>query len=130
MRSLRSGALASVISSALAVGGAGAPQAQAQAQAAPAYVLVELDIKDQDGFAEYGAQVPATISQHGGAVIANAVAETIEGTAPQGRVIIIRFGSLLDAQGWLNSPEYAAIKGIRHRTADTRQLVVEGLAAE
>jgi uncharacterized protein (DUF1330 family) len=113
---------------AMAVGGSVA--AAAETAGGPAYVLVELDIKDPDGFAAYGAQVPATIAEHGGAVIANAVAETIEGAAPQGRVIIIRFGSVADAHGWLDSPEYGAIKGIRHRTAATRQLVVEGLPAE
>jgi uncharacterized protein (DUF1330 family) len=120
--------MASLLAAALVLGGLGV--AQAQAQDAPAFVLVELDVKDADGFAEYGAQVPATIAQHGGAVIANAVAETIEGMAPQGRVIIIRFASVADAEGWLTSAEYGAIKGIRHRTANTRQLVVEGLPAD
>jgi uncharacterized protein (DUF1330 family) len=113
---------------AMAVGGSTA--AAAETTGGPAFVLVELDIKDQDGFAASGTRVPATIAEHGGAVIANAVAETIEGAAPQGRVIVVRFGSVADAHGWLDSPEYGAIKGIRHRTAATRQLVVEGLPAE
>ena len=115
---------------AIAMGIAGGTAALTQTSSPPAYVLIELDIKDQDGLAEYGAQVPATISQHVGPVIVNAVAKTIEGTAPQGRVIVIRFGSQADAQGWLTSPEYTAIKDIRHRTVDTRQLLVEGLPAE
>lgn len=109
---------------------AGSSAAQAQTTSAPAYVLVELDIKDEAGFAEYGAQAPATITQHGGAVIVNAVAETIEGAPPEGRVIVIRFDSAAAAKGWLESPEYTAIKGIRQATASTRQLVVEGLPAE
>ena len=112
------------------VGAVGSIAAQAQTRSTPAYVLVELDIKDETGFAEYGAQVPATIARHGGAVIVNAVAETIEGAPPEGRVIVIRFASVAAAKGWLKSPEYTAIKGIRQATASTRQLVVEGLPAE
>ena len=112
------------------VGVFGSIPAQGQTKSAPAYVLVELDIKDEAGFAEYGAQAPATITQHGGAVIINAVAETIEGAPPEGRVIVIRFDSVAAAKGWLESPEYTAIKGIRQSTASTRQLVVEGLPAE
>lgn len=93
--------------------------------AATAFALAQLDIEDEHGFAEYGAQVPATIAQHGGAVTLNAVAEAIEGAAA-GWVIII----LPDARAWLRSPEYTAIKGIRHRTAETRHLLVEGLPAD
>ena len=82
------------------------------------------------GFAEHGEKVPATISQHGGTVTANAIAETIEGTPPEGRVIIIHCASVADAQGWLQSSGYTAIKGIRQSNAETRQLIVEGLPAD
>ncbi len=90
---------------------------------------MELNIEKSDGFAECAKKVLATISRHGGAVIANAIAETIEDPPPEGRVIIIQFGSAANAQGWLQSPEHTAIKGIRQGNADTRQLVVEGLPA-
>jgi uncharacterized protein (DUF1330 family) len=109
---------------------AGGTAAQAQTTATPADALVEPEIKDQHGFAEYGAPVPATIAQHGGAVIVNAAAETIEGAAPEGRVIVTRLGSLAGARGWLQSSDDTPLKGIRHRMAERRQLLVEGLPGD
>lgn len=89
--------------------------ARAQNERPPAYILVEFNITDPDGFQAYTEKVPATIAQHGGAIFAYAEAEMIEGAAPEGRVIILRFGKTADARSWLNSPEYLAIKGIRHQ---------------
>lgn len=104
--------------------------AWAQDKSPPAYLLVEIDIIDPDGFQAYAEKVPATIAQHGGTIIVNDEADTIEGAAPNGRVIVLRFGNISDARAWLDSPDYTALKGIRHETATTRQLLVEGLVVE
>lgn len=102
----------------------------AQDKVPPAYLLVELNVTDPEGFQAYANKVPGTIEQHGGSIIANDEADTIEGEAPNGRVIVLKFANVSDAQAWLKSPDYVAIKGIRHETATTRQLLVEGLAVE
>jgi uncharacterized protein (DUF1330 family) len=106
---------------------AGSAAIQAQSQSGPAYLVVELDVKNQEGFAEYGEKVPATISQYGGTFIVGGVAaETVEGADPQGNVIIVRFDSVEDAKKWMNSPEYQEIVDIRRQNAETRSYLVEG----
>ena len=49
---------------------------------------------------------------------------------PNGTFVIIKFPSAVEAARWLNSPEYTAVKGIRHRTAEARQYLVEGVPTE
>lgn len=114
-----------------------APAALAQGQvsptttpANPAYLVVEINVKDKEGFKEYAEKATQTVLQHGGRFVTfGENIQTIEGPNPNGTFVIIQFKSLDDAKGWLSSPEYAAVKGIRHRTADARQYLVEGLPA-
>lgn len=107
---------------------AGSVAILAQSQPGPAYLVVELDVKDQEGFMDYAKKATKTVSQYGGNfVVLGTKAQTIEGADPNGVITIIEFGSMDEAQNWLNSPEYSAVKGIRHSTAETRQYLVEGL---
>jgi uncharacterized protein (DUF1330 family) len=107
---------------------AGVVPTHPQTQSGPAYLVVEVNVKDQEGFNDYAEKATETVSQYGGTFIAmDGSPQTIEGVAPNGNVVIIRFDSIDDAQTWLRSPEYSEVKGLRHRTADTRQFLVEGL---
>lgn len=110
---------------------AGSATTRAENQPGPAYLVVEVDVKDQNGFEEYAEKATKTVLQYGGTfLVGGATAQTIEGAEPNGNIVIIKFGSVGEAQNWLTSPEYSAVKGIRHRTADTRQYLVEGLPPE
>lgn len=119
------------LGTALALGFAGAPPVQAEAGAAPAYVVVELKVIDAAAFQEYAEKATTTIAQHGGSfVVLAANAQTVEGSEPEGFVTILKFDSVGAAENWLTSPEYSAVKGLRHASATTRQYIVEGLAVE
>jgi uncharacterized protein (DUF1330 family) len=110
---------------------AAAAAAQAQTQPGPAYIVVELAVEDHEGFAEYAEKATVTVSDYGGSFIVLAAdARAIEGPEPDGFVTILKFDSVEAAQDWLTSPEYSAVKGIRHSTARTRQYLVQGAAAE
>ncbi|MCT7377465.1 DUF1330 domain-containing protein [Chelativorans salis] len=123
--------MATVAGSVIALAFAGTTATWAQSQPGPAYLVVEVNVKDQEGFNEYAEKATETVHQHGGAfMVLGATAQTVEGAEPNGNIVIIKFGSVDQAQKWLTSPEYSAVKGIRHRTADTRQYLVEGLPAE
>ena len=103
----------------------------AWAETAPAYLVVEISVHDQEGFSEYAEKASATIAQYGGTFIAmDGSPEAVEGEPPNGNAVLIQFPSVEQARAWLESPEYGAVKGIRHRTADTRQFLVEGLAPD
>lgn len=110
---------------------AGMVAIHAQTRSGPAYLVVEVNVKDQEGFNEYAEKATQTVSQYGGTfIVMDGNPQTIEGSDPHGNVVIIRFDSVDDAHTWLSSPEYSQVKGIRHRTADTRQYLVGGLPAE
>jgi uncharacterized protein (DUF1330 family) len=120
--------LAMTIGAAAALFVVGAPAGQAQTGPGPAYLVVELNVKNQQAFMEYAEKATRTVSQYGGSFVVLArEAKAIEGTEPDGVVTIIRFDSIGDAQAWLDSAEYSQVKGIRHASADTRQYLVEGV---
>jgi len=109
---------------------AGTPT-HAEPKPGPGYLLVEINVKDPEGFQEYAEQATRTVEQYGGEfIVLGGKTQTIEGPDPNGAFVVIKFDSVSAADKWLRSPEYSAVKGIRHRTADSRQYLVEGLPIE
>jgi len=109
---------------------AGTPT-HAEPKPGPGYLLVEINVKDPEGFKEYADKATKTVEQYGGKfIILGGKTQTIEGPDPNGAFVVIKFDSVSAADKWLRSPEYSAVKGIRHRTADSRQYLVEGLPIE
>lgn len=93
-----------------------------------AYFIVDLDITDLAGFREYQQLVGATIDQYGGKyLVRGGIAEMLEGDWQTHRLVMLEFESMEQAKRWYDSEEYAAIKGIRHRTANTQGILVEGI---
>jgi uncharacterized protein (DUF1330 family) len=113
---------------AMGVLGAMAIHAQ-QAKKAPGYVIAEVDVHDAATFAKYGAKVPDTLKPYNGQyVVRGGKIEAVEGQAPKDRFVVIAFDSAEKARAWENSPEYEAIKPIRHSSATSRVFIVEGVA--
>jgi len=107
-----------------------ASYSSAQAQEGPAYFVVELNVTNQDEFdSEYAGRAGQLVAEHGGIfVVGGREAHTVEGTPPEGVVIIMRFDSMNSAQAFLDSPEYREIAPIRQRTARTRSYLVQAAA--
>jgi len=109
---------------------AGTPT-HAEPKPGPGYLLVEINVKDPEGFQEYAEQATRTVEQYGGEfIVLGGKTKTNKGPDPNGAFVVIKFDSVSAADKWLRSPEYSAVKGIRHRTADSRQYLVEGLPIE
>ena len=51
----------------------------------------------------------------------------LEGDWKPKRIVILKFENVERAKAWLNCPEYAEPRKMRHRTAKTRMILVEGL---
>jgi uncharacterized protein (DUF1330 family) len=101
-----------------------------QAKVAPGYVVAEVDITDPATFKQYADKAPGTIAQYGGHyVIRNGKNTSIEGDAPK-RFVVIQFESVEKAKAWEDSPEYTAIKPIRHKSAKSRVFIIEGAAGQ
>ena len=113
----------------IGVGGATAIHAR-QAKVLPGYVVAEVDVTDPVTFQKYAEKVPGTIAAYNGHyMIRGGKLASIEGDAPK-RFVVIAFDSFEKAKAWEDSPEYGAIKGIRHSSAKSRVFIVEGAAAQ
>jgi len=94
----------------------------------PAYVIVEIDIVDPTGYEEYKKLASATVEKYGGKyIVRGGGAETLEGDWKPKRIVVLQFDSMQRAKEWLNCEEYREPRKMRHRTARTRMVVVEGV---
>jgi uncharacterized protein (DUF1330 family) len=118
-----------VLAGAIGLAGASVIYAQ-QAKTAPAYLIVEVEVKDPATFKTYATAIPETLAPFGGRfIVRGGKTDALEGEAPK-RIIMITFDSMEKARGWWESPAYAAIRPIRHKSAEARLYFVEGMAPQ
>lgn len=93
-----------------------------------AYVIVDIQVTDPAGYAEYRQLAPQIVAAYGGKYLVRGGAlETLEGDwAPQ-RLVILEFPSVAQAKAWWDSPEYRPAREMRQRTTISRMVVVEGV---
>lgn len=84
-----------------------------------AYVVGQMTVKNETKWAEYRSQVLATLAPFGGELVfrGNQV-RALSGECPHADIVVIRFPSLVDADGWHNSVAYQALLPIRQEAAD------------
>jgi uncharacterized protein (DUF1330 family) len=116
----------------LASAGLGAAVIQglhAQAKA-PAYVVVEIDVTNQDAFLkEYSPIAGKAITGGGGTYLARGGKNVaIDGEPPKARTVVIAFDSMEKAQATFASTEYREGRKIGDKYAKFRIWAVEGLA--
>ena len=93
-----------------------------------AYVITEIDITDPVGYEEYRKLGPPAVAAYGGRFVARGGAvEVLEGGWVPKRVVVLEFESMERAKEWWNSKEYSTAKQVRHKTAVTNMIVVEGV---
>ena len=94
----------------------------------PAYVIVDIEVTDPAGYEEYKKLAPPAVKLYGGRYIARGGRnETLEGDWKANRLVILEFESVERAKVWLDSPEYAPARALRHKYARTNMVVVEGV---
>ncbi|KUM25099.1 D-fructose-6-phosphate amidotransferase [Mesorhizobium loti] len=95
-----------------------------------AYLIADVDITDMAMFDEYRREVPATEALYGGRYLARGGAtRVLEGDWEPHRLVIVEFPDMAALTGWYDSPEYARLKEIRFRCANTRIIALEGAPA-
>lgn len=93
-----------------------------------AYVIVDIEVTDPIGYEEYKRLAPAAVKLYGGKYIARGGrTETLEGDWKPNRLVILQFESSEQAKKWLNSDEYREARSMRHRAANSRMVVIEGV---
>jgi uncharacterized protein (DUF1330 family) len=95
----------------------------------PANIIVEIDILDPVGYEEYKKQAAATVEKYGGKyIVRGGKTEVLEGEWNPKRIVVLQFESAQRAREWLNCEEYREPRKMRHRTARTNMILVEGHA--
>ncbi|MET4041134.1 DUF1330 domain-containing protein [Bradyrhizobium sp. RT6a] len=94
----------------------------------PAYVISEVEVRDQAAMEAYRALAAQTIAQYGGRYLARGgAAEVVEGGPPPKTIIIVEFPSVERAREWYASPEYAEALKLRRTALERRLMFVEGV---
>ncbi len=92
------------------------------------YIVVDVEITNPDEYQTYAKQTAATLEPYGGKfIVRGGNAETLEGEWKPKRFVVIEFPSLEQAKAWYDSPGYSSIIGIRHRSANSRMILVQGV---
>jgi uncharacterized protein (DUF1330 family) len=93
-----------------------------------AYVIVEIEITDPVGYEEYKKHAGATVEKYGGKyIVRGGKTEVLEGDWKPKRIVVLEFPTMERAKEWLNSDEYREPRKMRHRTARTHMLVIDGV---
>ena len=92
------------------------------------YVIVDIEILDQEKYQKYRQMAASSIEQYGGNyVVRGGRIEPIEGGWKPERLAVIEFASVEQAKAWYHSPEYAPARELRHAASRGKILVVEGV---
>src|SRR3954462_14228800 len=93
-----------------------------------AYVIVDVDVKDEVVYEAYRQKVDAVNAQYGGRFIVRGGAiEAKEGGWTPKRLAIVEFPTMEQALKWYDSPEYRPLLELRERASSARVVIVEGL---
>ena len=94
----------------------------------PAYVIVNVTITDPVRYEEYKKQAAPTLASFGGRyIVRGGPVEILEGLWQPGRFVILEFPSREQAKAWWSCDSYSTAKAIRHATATTEMILVDGI---
>ncbi len=92
------------------------------------YAIFEIEILDPAKYDKYRQMAPASIQQYGGTyIVRGGRIDPLEGAWTPGRLAILEFESVEQANAWYNSAEYAPAKKIRQEAARSKVLIVDGV---
>ena len=93
-----------------------------------AYVIVDINVTDPVRYEDYKKLAAPTVELYGGKYIARGgKTETLEGEWSPNRLVILQFDNLEQAKTWHNSMEYSEAKHLRHETAISKMVVIDGV---
>ena len=92
------------------------------------YVIADVNVHDADTFSEYRNQVEPTVELYGGEyIVRGGELEVVEGEWRLNRMVVIRFHNVARAKEWYYSDEYKGPMALRHQSATTNVVFVEGV---
>lgn len=92
-----------------------------------AWLITVMDVHDAKGYEAYRARVAPLIAAAGGRyVVRGGATRTVEGSWPTGRTVILEFPDMTTRDRFMDGPDYAPVKAIRHRTSRSIVIAVDG----
>ena len=92
-----------------------------------AYVVVDIHLNDPVGYEENRKSASPTPALYGGKYIARGGrTEILEGDWAPGRLVILEFENSEQAKKWRISTEYNLPRQLRHKTATSNRVVIDG----
>jgi uncharacterized protein (DUF1330 family) len=93
-----------------------------------AYVIVETDITDPEGYERYKAAAPGAIAAAGGRYLARGGdLDVLEGDWRPPRLVVLEFEDLAAARHWYDSEGYRQARALREGAARMRMVAVQGV---
>jgi uncharacterized protein (DUF1330 family) len=94
-----------------------------------AYVISEVEVRDDEAIERYRTLAGQSIAQYGGRyLVRGGAAELKEGGPPLKTLVIVEFPSMAQAREWYASPEYAEALKLRRTALERRLIFVEGVS--
>lgn len=94
-----------------------------------AYLIVDTDIHDHEGYERYKALARPIAERFGGEYVVRGGAMHVDDNdlwSPT-RLVVVRFADTQAAVAFLDSDDYAPVKAMRHEFARSTAVVVEGV---
>ena len=92
-----------------------------------AYVLVDIEVTDQETYDDYRRQVPSLVEKYDGKyLVRGGDLETLEGDWQPKRLIVLEFPSVVNAKQFYDSEEYGPLKALRIKATNSKMVLVEG----
>jgi uncharacterized protein (DUF1330 family) len=93
-----------------------------------AYVISEVEIRDQVAIEQYRVLAAASIEAYGGRyLVRGGAAELAEGGPPPNGIIVVEFPSMERLREWYASAQYAEALKIRRTALERRLIFVDGV---
>ena len=93
-----------------------------------AFVIYQAEVLDPVQYEKYKAKTPASIAAYGGRfIVRGGEIDVLEGEAPLGRTVVVKFPSMRAAREWYASDAYTEAKALREGAVRTRAYIVDGV---
>jgi uncharacterized protein (DUF1330 family) len=93
-----------------------------------AYVILDIKVTDTVRYENYKELAAPAVELYGGKYLARGgKTETLEGGWSPARLVILQFENSEQAKRWLDSTEYSEARALRHETATSNTVVIEGV---
>jgi uncharacterized protein (DUF1330 family) len=90
--------------------------------------MADIQVQDPVQYEEYKKLAAATVTAYGGRyVVRGGATETLEGDWSPSRFVVLEFPTVARAKEWWASDEYRPARDMRHASATSEMIVVEGV---